>query len=260
MAEAASKEPSMEDILSSIRKIIAEEGGTESPETAKSDMPVEAPAMPDSVNQAQAVTQPPMAPEMAVPSEIMETPTYSDPVPVPPEASTTMVSEMPVDQGAPADAHDNTSLANIAASIQGVAQAAVADEIAATPVMPESAEQNFADTPASEEHSMHQEPVHVEMAEATPAPTIETVEPLEVSLSEEDMAKDEAAFRGALMSPSADNAVTDSFDRLKRSAMDDIEAKTEAVLRPMLREWLDENLPSLVEKLVREEIERVARG
>ena len=68
------------------------------------------------------------------------------------------------------------------------------------------------------------------------------------------------AFKGALMSPSADNAVSTAFDRLKRSTMDDMDAKTEAILRPMLREWLDENLPKLVEKLVREEIERVARG
>jgi len=34
----------------------------------------------------------------------------------------------------------------------------------------------------------------------------------------------------------------------------------EQMLRPMLQEWLDNNLPLLVEKLVREEIERVARG
>jgi hypothetical protein len=33
---------------------------------------------------------------------------------------------------------------------------------------------------------------------------------------------------------------------------------TEA-LRPMLKAWLDENLPTLVERLVRAEIERVAR-
>jgi cell pole-organizing protein PopZ len=31
------------------------------------------------------------------------------------------------------------------------------------------------------------------------------------------------------------------------------------LLKPMLQEWLDENLPSLVERLVREEIERLAR-
>ena len=32
------------------------------------------------------------------------------------------------------------------------------------------------------------------------------------------------------------------------------------MLRPMLKVWLDDNLPSLVERLVRAEIERVSRG
>ena len=31
-------------------------------------------------------------------------------------------------------------------------------------------------------------------------------------------------------------------------------------LRPMLKSWLDENLPSLVERMVQAEIQRVARG
>jgi cell pole-organizing protein PopZ len=32
------------------------------------------------------------------------------------------------------------------------------------------------------------------------------------------------------------------------------------MLRPMLKAWLDENLPALVERLVQDEIERLARG
>jgi cell pole-organizing protein PopZ len=32
------------------------------------------------------------------------------------------------------------------------------------------------------------------------------------------------------------------------------------MLRPMLKVWLDDNLPGLVERLVRAEIERVSRG
>jgi len=32
------------------------------------------------------------------------------------------------------------------------------------------------------------------------------------------------------------------------------------MLRPMLKAWLDENLPGIVERLVRAEIERLARG
>lgn len=39
-------------------------------------------------------------------------------------------------------------------------------------------------------------------------------------------------------------------------SFDDIAAD---IMRPMLQEWLDKNLPSLVERLVREEIERVVR-
>ena len=38
------------------------------------------------------------------------------------------------------------------------------------------------------------------------------------------------------------------------------ENMTREILRPMLKAWLDENLPSLVERLVRAEIQRVARG
>lgn len=32
------------------------------------------------------------------------------------------------------------------------------------------------------------------------------------------------------------------------------------MLRPMLKAWLDDNLPGIVERLVRQEIERMARG
>ena len=48
-----------------------------------------------------------------------------------------------------------------------------------------------------------------------------------------------------------------AIDQAERRSYDDIAAE---LLRPMLQEWLDENLPTLVERLVREEIERVARG
>ena len=32
------------------------------------------------------------------------------------------------------------------------------------------------------------------------------------------------------------------------------------MLRPMLKAWLDDNLPNMVERMVRAEIERVSRG
>lgn len=48
-----------------------------------------------------------------------------------------------------------------------------------------------------------------------------------------------------------------AIDGQQRRSLDEM---AEDMLRPMLREWLDDNLPTLVERLVREEIERVARG
>ncbi|MDH4414834.1 MAG: DUF2497 domain-containing protein [Rhizobium sp.] len=48
-----------------------------------------------------------------------------------------------------------------------------------------------------------------------------------------------------------------AFDGTERRSIDEM---AEDMLRPMLKDWLDDNLPTLVERLVREEIERVARG
>ncbi len=39
-----------------------------------------------------------------------------------------------------------------------------------------------------------------------------------------------------------------------------VERMTREILRPMIKTWLDDNLPNVVERLVRAEIERVARG
>jgi cell pole-organizing protein PopZ len=67
-----------------------------------------------------------------------------------------------------------------------------------------------------------------------------------------------------LLSPEADEAVALSFGALSanlevRSA-ELADSMIGEMLRPMLKQWLDENLPPIVERLVREEIQRVARG
>ncbi len=68
----------------------------------------------------------------------------------------------------------------------------------------------------------------------------------------------------SLLSPRTNAAVAASFDDLARvlarNGARDIDQAVEDVLRPMLKNWLEDNLPSLVERLVREEIERVSRG
>ncbi|MHB2265331.1 PopZ family protein [Aliihoeflea sp. PC F10.4] len=51
--------------------------------------------------------------------------------------------------------------------------------------------------------------------------------------------------------------LSDAFAASRRKSFDEM---AEEMLRPMLQDWLDDNLPTLVERLVREEIERVARA
>lgn len=72
------------------------------------------------------------------------------------------------------------------------------------------------------------------------------------------------APRPAIISEQAGRQVAAAFGELseafaasRRKSFDEM---AEEMLRPMLQDWLDNNLPTLVERLVREEIERVARG
>ena len=78
---------------------------------------------------------------------------------------------------------------------------------------------------------------------------------------------DEPAYvpAAALMSSETSEATESAFNQLADTLMAralgerTIEDMTQDLLRGMLRSWLDSHLPALVEKLVREEIERVAR-
>ncbi len=67
-----------------------------------------------------------------------------------------------------------------------------------------------------------------------------------------------------LLSSASGARVGASFEALVESLMlrdpEMIERVTREVLRPMLKAWLDDNLPVVVERLVRAEIERIARG
>lgn len=68
-----------------------------------------------------------------------------------------------------------------------------------------------------------------------------------------------------ILSGGSAQAVQSAFGRLADSVLaraigeQSIEDMTRDLLKVMLKQWLDEKLPSLVERLVREEIERVAR-
>jgi cell pole-organizing protein PopZ len=77
-----------------------------------------------------------------------------------------------------------------------------------------------------------------------------------------------ASHSGGLASPEATNAVAGSVTNLVRALTSDRGAQVfsggptiadivREEMRPMLKAWLDSNLPPLVERLVRAEIERV---
>ena len=72
-----------------------------------------------------------------------------------------------------------------------------------------------------------------------------------------------AADRG-LISPSTSAAVDAAFNALAQTVLvhnaRTLEDLVREMLRPMLKSWLDDNLPSMVERIVKAEIERVSRG
>lgn len=135
------------------------------------------------------------------------------------------------------------------------------------PITAYSSEQNF-----SEEEPIAALSRVVQPVSRTPAPTgnetasarsVPEAQPVR-DHAEVDLPEQPETESKALLSSVAGDMVARSFGELAaafdsgaRRSFDEI---AEDMLRPMLQEWLDDNLPTLVERLVREEIERVARG
>jgi cell pole-organizing protein PopZ len=67
-----------------------------------------------------------------------------------------------------------------------------------------------------------------------------------------------------LLEPATNAAVRANFARLNNLALGNsgltIEALMREMLRPMLKDWLDEHLPAVVERMVEKEISRISRG
>ena len=102
---------------------------------------------------------------------------------------------------------------------------------------------NFRQVPASDV-VFREEPVH-ESPPVSYAPSAGV--PAERLLSAETNAAVSAAFGSLATTILSENSRT-------------IEDLVREMLRPMLKAWLDDNLPGLVERMVRAEIERVSRG
>ena len=139
------------------------------------------------------------------------------------------------------EAPKNMSLADIAARVRNASEQRYAENTAAVPEFPPLT------TPAAR-------PVYAD------DPSV----PIERRADARSVAVMPEKAPERLMSEESGQHVARSFGDLA-AAMNSSPRRTfdeiaEDMLRPMLTEWLDDNLPKLVERLVREEIERVARG
>lgn len=73
-----------------------------------------------------------------------------------------------------------------------------------------------------------------------------------------------SSANAALISADSSARIASSFadlsNALAAQSATNLEEITHDIVRPLVKEWLDNNLPSMVERMVRDEIERIARG
>ena len=276
-ASSAQREPSMEEILASIRRIIEDNdagrkqgGEPEARAAAPSSVPAqaertvievdafrnelrtplaEAPAQRDAPQKkptlaeiqaqisAEAAAMPSrwMDPAPAAPSErpvaersVLERPALERPM-----------SERPSFERSPDDikkAIENSRAAREdARALLGIPEAANT----ARPPEPRKSEPAFA-----REAEIEERPTM--MAQSRPA-VMESAAPKPALLSERVERQVAASF----------SELSEAFAARSRKTFDEM---AEEMIAPLLRDWMENNLPTLVERLVREEIERVARG
>ena len=235
------QEPSMEEILASIRRIIADdEAKPGAPEAAASP----APAKPEKP----AAAAP--APPPAKPSVMKDIPPSAIP------AAKAAAAKAAPPPAAPAPAVSN-SQDDIDAMLAGLDEATSEAEI--RPQQPDGEVFELTDEMAVPEASQlpfqkidpEDDLEFTEFAAARPAPapppSFESPAPKPQILSHSTVSAVESAFNSLAHTVLSNNART-------------LEDLVKEMLRPMLKSWLDDNLPGLVERIVKAEIERVSRG
>ncbi|GLQ81490.1 hypothetical protein GCM10007881_50110 [Mesorhizobium huakuii] len=267
-ASSAQREPSMEEILASIRRIIEDsDNGRKQPgeaEELRQDLepsPGEAPAADvdafrAELHAAPELRKPVVLAEVQAPSPEparMEAQTRADPVPVKPSMTLAEVSARIAAE--PARAGESAPQAS------ATSDAIVADwrrEIAAVGEQAEAIPDRSIRKPVAQPEVSASEPVAeaaFERPSSSEAPA---------GAAQARAASEAPVARPAILSEhtgrqvaAAFGELSDAFASRSKKTFDEM---AEEMLRPMLQDWLDNNLPTLVERLVREEIERVARG
>ncbi len=210
---AKAQEPSMEEILASIRRIIADDDAAKSP-------PPEPPKPPPVAVVPPRPAPPPPPPEPAF-------------VPIP--ASETVLDEMLAELNAtPAPLEEPVE--DMGADVLDLTEAMAADP-AATGFRTIDGQSDivFEDSPPGQ------------YAEPDPPRLQFPDRPQRSLMSSATSAAVDSAFNSLAHTVLVQNART-------------LEDLVKEMLQPLLKSWLDDNLPGLVERLVKAEIERVSRG
>ncbi len=287
---AKSQEPSMEEILASIRRIIADDdAGRVAKRTSDAPSAREAAEAHDAFGQPAEPPRPSFfaPPEPSIPEISAETPADS--------AATSAAEE---DRAS--EILDLTEL--MTARLFSEPERAAAPSPAQSPA-PDATSEFREPEPAPQFHEPEPEPVpqfeesepepvsqfqetepELQIQEPEPAPQFRMIE--NYSDASVDAAAEQPAMpwsseqsvpfvahppeqrgageRGTLLSSATSAAVDSAFNALAHTVLVQnartLEDLVREMLRPMLKTWLDDNLPGLVERLVRAEIERVARG
>lgn len=224
----------MEEILASIRRIIADDDATKSGQHANEASKSVVPAVPAAPS---AVSSPIPKPPAPTP-----TPEPDPPLATPEQALSETVPEPPA-----ADA----------ASMGGANEEQSPDILDLTESMASAASEapQFRTIDGSSDIGFDESPEKV-----APQNSFQNGNP---SFAAERIGPG-VAERTQLLSKETSAAVDSAFNALAQTVLVQnartLEDLVREMLRPMLKAWLDDNLPGIVERLVRAEIERVSRG
>jgi len=146
---------------------------------------------------------------------------------------------------------EEPSMEEILASIRRI----IAEDEQDIPSSTAATPQPLRPVPAMQDDSTPSEPVASAAPSSGPAPTERPSEPA---------TSGQRSTSEGLLSPATTAALDAAFNALAQTAQPrrgrTVEELVSELMRPMLKTWLDENLPAIVERLVRAEIERISRA
>jgi hypothetical protein len=225
---AKAQEPSMEEILASIRRIIADD------DTAKPAPPPVAAAPPP-----RPAALPPRNP-------IPPSPPVAAPRPVEAQPSAVM-DQRGIDAMLAADVPQGDAAPPAEDVLELTEQMAEQAETPSFQTIDGQSDVIFTDAPAQPEPRIVEEPRMVEEPPRRPQPAPQPAMSDRTLMSSQTSAAVDSAFHALAQTVLVQNART-------------LEDLVKEMLRPLLKSWLDDNLPGMVERIVKAEIERVARG